>query len=285
MAHIPMFSMSAFSDIILPAMEIAGAETICEIGVEFGGMSQLLADHCESKGGQLISVDPEPKFEFVAWAAANAHVRHVPLPSAEAFQTLHDIDAWVVDGDHNWYTVFYELTAMEAISTRDGKPFLAFMHDVCWPCGRRDTYYAPDRIPEEYRQPFDYEHGIRPGDPYSHYRSGFKGEGFFAFAKEEGGPRNGVKTAIEDFIDVQLQEGRTLAYAEVPAVFGLGVLFDMDATWSGALADLMMPYHENELLARMERNRIETFIRVIDHEDKDRFGTPVPPQRFVQGEG
>ena len=28
------------------------------------------------------------------------------------------------------------------------------MHDVGWPYGRRDLYYAPEQIPEEFRQPY-----------------------------------------------------------------------------------------------------------------------------------
>ena len=31
-------------------------------------------------------------------------------------------------------------------------PLLLF-HDVCWPHGRRDDYFAPEPIPERYRQP------------------------------------------------------------------------------------------------------------------------------------
>ena len=38
---------------------------------------------------------------------------------------------------------------------RPGAPLpLLIMHDVCWPYGRRDLYYAPERIPEEFRQPY-----------------------------------------------------------------------------------------------------------------------------------
>jgi hypothetical protein len=36
------------------------------------------------------------------------------------------------------------------------------MHDVLWPYGRRDLYYVPERVPEEFRQPYEMK-GIRPG--------------------------------------------------------------------------------------------------------------------------
>jgi hypothetical protein len=39
--------------------------------------------------------------------------------------------------------VFHELVAADALSRRDGRPLLALLHDVGWPCSRRDMYYAP----------------------------------------------------------------------------------------------------------------------------------------------
>ena len=56
--------------------------------------------------------------------------------------------------------------------------------------------------------------------------------GYFAWAQHEGGPRNGVLTAIEDFLEEKHHSGRELGFAEIPAVFGLGILFDLDAEWS-----------------------------------------------------
>ena len=43
-------------------------------------------------------------------------------------------------------------------------PLLLF-HDVLWPHARRDTYYAPERIPEEHRQPIGNNVGLAPGNP------------------------------------------------------------------------------------------------------------------------
>ena len=62
------------------------------------------------------------------------------------------MDAALVDGDHNWYTVYNELKMLAATARDAGAPLpLLIMHDVCWPYGRRDLYYAPERIPEEFR--------------------------------------------------------------------------------------------------------------------------------------
>jgi hypothetical protein len=267
MPNLLIHSMSEFSDIIIDGLAVAGASRICEIGAEFGGMSQLLSDYAGLSGGELISIDPAPKSEFLSWAAEAPHVRHIAATSLDAIGTLADIDAWIVDGDHNWYTVYHELNGINALCQRDSKPFLAFMHDVAWPCARRDLYYAPHQIPAEYRHPYDYDGGIIPDNAGLLPGRGFRGMGQFAAALVEGGPRNGVKTAIEDFIDEQNAAGREMAYAEVPAVFGLGILFDLDAPWSVALANLLVPFHQNRLLATLERNRLDNYLAVLDWQD------------------
>ena len=48
-------------------------------------------------------------------------------------------------------------------SASAGAPLpVLILHDVCWPYGRRDLYYVPERIPEEFRQPYA-QRGMRPG--------------------------------------------------------------------------------------------------------------------------
>ena len=44
---------------------------------------------------------------------------------------------------------------LAATAREAGAPLpVCFLHDVGWPYGRRDLYYAPERIPEEFRQPW-----------------------------------------------------------------------------------------------------------------------------------
>lgn len=268
MPDLLIHSMAEFAPIITGALNIAGVRDIVEIGAEFGGMTMVLADHADARGGQLTSIDPTPKPEFLEWVAANGHVRHDARPSLEALAEMRAADAWVIDGDHNWYTVYHELHQIDALCARDGKPLLVFLHDVAWPCGRRDSYYAPSRIPAEYRHRHDYDGGVIPGYGRLMPGRGFRGMGSFAWAAQEGGPRNGVKSAVEDFAAGASAEGRNLAYAEVPAVFGLGVLFDCEAPWAGALADHLMPYHQHPLLASLEQNRLANYLRVLDLQDR-----------------
>lgn len=268
MSNLLIHSMSEFSDIILEALRLTDARQVAEIGAEYGGMSAKLAEHVAERGGGLTSIDPSPKPEFLSWVAERPHVRHVAQPSLEALGGLSGIDAWVIDGDHNWYSVYNELKQVEALGRRDGKPMLAFLHDVAWPCGRRDFYYAPQRIPAEFRHAYDYQGGVFPGSSALTSNRGFRGMGQFAVATHEGGPRNGVMTAIEDFLAETKAEGREYAFAEVPAVFGLGVVFAADTPWSEAVAGLLLPYHRNRLIATLEQNRLANYLTVLEWQDR-----------------
>ncbi|PIT03344.1 hypothetical protein TSA1_23190 [Bradyrhizobium nitroreducens] len=261
-------SLSEFSDLILEALRLADARDIVEIGSEYGGMSPFLAAHCRARDGQLTTIDPAPKREFMEWLKVSPDIRHLAKTSLEAFADINGADAWVVDGDHNWYTVYNELGQIDAICRRAGKPLLVFVHDIGWPCGRRDFYYAPERIPAEHRHAHSFQAGAIPGRDALVEGRGFRGMGQFAFAEGFGGPRNGVMTAIDDFLAEALRDGREFGFAEIPAVFGLGVIFDLTAPWSAPLADLLLPYHQNKLIRALEANRLRNYLRVLDLQDE-----------------
>ncbi|MGK6319288.1 class I SAM-dependent methyltransferase [Sphingomonas sp. DT-204] len=268
MAHY-LYSMASFGSLIFDALRLAGVRDIVEIGAEFGEMSTRLAGIAEAGGGTLTSIDPCPRPEFYDWLAAHSAVRHVAEPSIDALQQIDAAaDAWIVDGDHNWYTVYHELRLIRLACRRAGKPLLVFLHDVAWPCGRRDFYYAPETIPAEYRHDHDYSAGASLDWDGLVPNRGLRGHGRMALARHEGGPRNGVLTAVEDFIADAKQQGDALCYAHVPAALGLGVLFDAAAPWAEAIAMHMLPWHENELLKTLEKNRLRNYLAALEWQDR-----------------
>jgi hypothetical protein len=279
MADLLLHSMSEFSEIILTCLETAEARQVVEIGAEFGGMSAQLASYAERCDGRLICIDPAPQARFTTWLKTQSRVRHIAAPSLEALPQLRDIDAWLIDGDHNWYTVYHELKAIDAVCCRDGRPMLAFLHDVSWPTARRDSYYAPERIPADYRQPYDFTGGVTLDSPDLIPNRGFRGAGGWAFASTSGNPRNGVLTAVEDFLAERAAEDRPTVFARVPAVFGLGVVFDAAAPWGEALAQILLPLHDNQLLRSLEENRLRNYLAVIDWQDR----ADAAVQRMVVG--
>jgi hypothetical protein len=259
--------MHEFSEIILATLDLAGATDVVEIGTEYGGMSTVLADWLKPRNGRLRCIDPSPKPEFLAWAAAAPEVEHIAAPSLEALPGLAAADAWLIDGDHNWYTVYHELQLIFAKTWAAGKHPLIFLHDVGWPSGRRDFYYAPERIPPEFRKPYTFNAGALPNRVRTVPGRGFRGGNSFAFADREGGPQNGVLTGVEDAIAAQTAAGHRLEWCNVPAVFGLGIVFDAAAPWSAAVVNHLLPWHDNKLLATLECNRLDNYLKVIEMQD------------------
>jgi capsular polysaccharide biosynthesis protein len=136
--------------------------------------------------------------------------------SLTALPAITNPGAVLVDGDHNWYTVFHELQLLD----QNCKQWpVTLHHDIGWPYGRRDMYYDPDTIPVDYRQPFR-----RSGIVYGQSALAAGGVNDEVFnARHEGGPRNGVLTAIEDFMD---STQRDLELFAASGLQGLGLLID-----------------------------------------------------------
>jgi hypothetical protein len=157
-------------------------------------------------------------------------------------------DAIVIDGDHNYYTVSRELALIGERAPGPELPLLLF-HDVRWPHGRRDDYFDSEQIPEDERHEVGGPGtGLYPGDP------GIRPDGlpYPRSAAREGGPRNGVLTAIEDFIaprdDVRL--------AVVPVFFGFGVAWHTGKPWADDVAEILDPFDQHPVLERLEANRV-----------------------------
>ena len=125
----------------------------------------------------------------------------------------------LIDGDHNWYTVFNELKTVERLCAERSQDFpLVLLHDIGWPYGRRDLYYDPKSIPEEHRKPYD-KKGMLPSVPDLVEEGGMNRHLNNAVREHE--PKDGVLTAIEDFLGASQY---ALDLLELPGVHGLGIL-------------------------------------------------------------
>jgi hypothetical protein len=255
-----LHSLSEHGELIFAALEAAQPRRIVEIGSETGGFSKQLLDWAGAHGATLATVEPFPTPEIRELAAREEHFELVASRSPGALADLEPGDAYVIDGDHNHWTVLRELEAAYA----GGRAPLAILHDVGWPCARRDQYYAPREIPPGARLPHSYERGRDPGSSDLVEVGGFVGAFEFAVAEQEGGERNGVLTAVEDF----LKQRPELDYRQVDAVFGVGYVFAADADYAPRLRDLLGPWHESPLVNRLERNRVRLYARVLELQDQ-----------------
>jgi hypothetical protein len=240
-------SLANLAEIMLACIDAARARSVVEVGAYAGDLTALLVGWARGAGARVWAVDPSPQDRLVELDEQHAELDLVRATSHEALRTIPVPDAAIIDGDHNYYTVSEELRIIVERSRDRALPLLLF-HDVCWPHARRDTYYAPERIPEDQRQPVVEGGGLFPGVP------GLR-EGGLPYkwpAAREGGPRNGVLTAVEDFLS-----GRDdLRLAIVPAFFGFGAVWDRDAPWAADFAAILDPWDRHPVLERLEANRV-----------------------------
>jgi Methyltransferase domain len=263
MTPLYLHSMANFDPVIEGALDVVSGRRIVEVGAEGAIFSSFLADYAQRHGGDVRCVDPAPSDALRDLAGRADGITLVEEYSPAVLSELQDADVYVLDGDHNYSTVSGELRALRDRLLDDENPALIMLHDVCWPCARRDTYYDPEQIPADERQPYTYESGIAPGNPGLDPH-GFRGAGVFAVAEHEGGPGNGVLTAVEDFVESE----PGLVHRIVPVVFGAGFLYSTSAPWAEALDAYLAPYDRSPLLARMEENRIALYLHVLAIQDE-----------------
>ncbi len=243
--------MSRFWDLIICGLlEAVLARRVVEVGVASGLVTMKLLAYCEARGAVLHAIDPQPELDIGEWSEryGDRLVFH-RARSLDVLADIHGVDAVLIDGDHNWYTVYHELATLEKTAVRDGNvPPLVVLHDVDWPYGRRDMYYTPETIPAAYRQPHR-RAGLIPGQ--SEPGSGGANSAF-ENAVTEGSEHNGVRTAIEDFAE---QSRLDWQVSSVPGYHGLGILVTADRVRTNP-----------ELAATIARVRTEQFLEPLARE-------------------
>jgi hypothetical protein len=241
------FTLLPFADLILRLLDAVEPEAVIEVGADRGDFTGKLLDWAAGPGARITAIDPEPAPDLLKLAERRPELNLIRKPSPEALAEAMPAGAIILDGDHNYWTLSRELRAIGEGSAPAGLPLL-LLHDIGWPHARRDTYYAPDRVPEEHRQPLARDALVAPGNP----GTASEGVRFEWVAEREGGPGNGVRTAVEDFVG----ERSGLRLAVVPAFFGLGVLWAEDAPWAAAVMEIVAPWEDAAMLARLEEVRL-----------------------------
>ena len=244
---------------IVPLARRRGWSSICEIGARTGTSTDCLL---KLPTASHTIIDPCIDDDLQAKYAGDSRVRVVRANSLEALADEGRIEAGTVfdtiliDGDHNWYTVFNELRLIDERGLLRSGGFV-FLHDVDWPYARRDLYYQPDTIPAEFRRPFAQKGMIRGQSGLA--ESGGVNDDLMN-ALEEGGPRNGVLTAIEDFLALHPGKYR---FFRIRYQWGLGVLELQSEKGSGvALPALRVKAVVHSALWRL-RKRIKVGLRAV----------------------
>jgi hypothetical protein len=209
-----------WSRYIQPLIETVQPRRLMETGADRGWNTLNILNYCRATGARVDIIDPapQPSLHDVLAQFGPDEYRYLALKSVAAIPQLDTPDIALMDGDHNWATVYAELNLLHAKAEQCGlPPPIVLSHDVAWPYARRDMYYNPDDLEASQKHPYAYR-GILPGvnELIEHGMNGV-----LANALHEGGPRNGVLTAIEDYI---ASSGTDFIFRKLPFFNGLGIL-------------------------------------------------------------
>ena len=205
-----------WESIIKPLFYKIEPNLIIEVGSEKGNNTKNVLEYCKTNDAKLISIDPLPQFDVNLFKMEYKDKFEIYEDlSLNCLKFLENYDVILLDGDHNYYTVYNELKAIEE-KCNDDFPFI-ILHDISWPYARRDCYYNPKTIPFEYLHPHE-KNGV-----YPEIRE-LTNEGMNSTiynAKLENTPRNGVLTGIEDFLD---ESEKDLYFFKIELFNGLGII-------------------------------------------------------------
>jgi hypothetical protein len=254
-----------WDSIIQPLFDRIRPGEIVEIGADHGFNTRNILAYCRQTDSHAHIIDPLPKFDPDAMKNEYGDVfTFYRALSLNALPLIGHMDVALIDGDHNWYTVYHELKLIEKkIPATDPVFPLIIVHDVSWPYARRDLYYAPENIPVEHRMPY-----LRKGiDPEGGGLADTGGLNPHLYnAVEEGIPRSGVLTAIEDFIK---ESGRPFELVNIPVFHGLGILYTAhlkttNPSFGEFIRALTLSSALSKLFSDVEKTRIKT---ILAHEE------------------
>jgi hypothetical protein len=236
------------------------AKKIVEVGAFTGLNTKNIVKFCEDNSATCDIVDV---VEIKNYAEISDHLNKAgKFHKSSSLDILHRLpaDAYLLDGDHNWYTLFNELNIIFD-NFLESQPTILF-HDVAWPYHRRDMYSNPDEIPEEYKHPHK-KSGLYPGNPGLDDLRGINAN--FENATQEGGEKNGVLTAIEDIIK-KYHLANNYTFFSIPVFNGFGALVPKnkypDSSYSRIKKLFEIPKSYLELTERVEIDRMKALAEI-----------------------
>ncbi|RSK28670.1 glycosyltransferase [Bacillus sp. HMF5848] len=262
--------MNRFWEVIIkPIFEAHNVKDVVEVGSQYGKNTKQLLEYISEKEGQLFCIDPAPLFDTVEFEKEYSNFKFYKELSLSALPLIENYDAVLIDGDHNWYTVYNELKIIEKNFNGKNKFPLVLIHDIGWPYGRRDLYYNPENIPLAYQQPYK-KLGITT-DSSSLVENGFNSH--LNNAIYENNPQNGVLTAVEDFIN---ESELNLKLLKIEGLHGLGVIINSGEEQVAKLftAEKLIEVVEKERITLMiENNRLKNEINSVNEKMTELKGT------------
>jgi cephalosporin hydroxylase/glycosyltransferase involved in cell wall biosynthesis len=250
--------MTAFWAVIQELLDLTQPTHLVEIGGSQGTFTQQLCAWASPHQAFVHVIETQPKDALrqtlEQYPGGRLHVGR----SLDLLPHIQGATCFIIDGDHNYYTVYNELKLI----TEHHQPDLILVHDVGWPWGHRDLYYDVNAIPDAYRHTYvtGLDKGIVPGYPGVVLHKGFRSGGNFCFAETEGGYKNGVLTAVQDF----LTESSAYRLFTVDCVFGLGILLPEASPYYARAVTVLHRFVDNPLITLLEEDRLQSFVTSFD---------------------
>ena len=239
-----------WKSIIEPIFKIIKPKKIIEIGSEYGINTKNILEYSHENNSYLITIDPNPKFNVEELKKEYPNIFNFKKDiSLNSLKSIDDYDLILIDGDHNWYTVYNELKIIEQKFNEKELPII-LLHDIGWPYGRRDLYYNPSNIPKEYLNPYE-KLGILPGkDELVKHGLNYNSNN----AIYENTPKNGVCTAVEDFIK---ESNINLNFKKINAYHGLGILYQEKKITTESLNKIIL---KSDICGVLEKDYLEKIL-------------------------
>src|ERR1700690_3987181 len=98
-----------WNNIIKPIIVSVNAEYIVEVGSDTGINTENILEYCMENNARFTAIDPVPKFDVDKFKNKYGDKFEIYKDlSLSRLPLLEDYDAILLDGDHNWYTLYNE---------------------------------------------------------------------------------------------------------------------------------------------------------------------------------
>lgn len=218
------------------------------------GMRFALGETLDAAGVDRVyaigGLDPDTRDVLTRFVQAGGEVELLNCAcGASTFPAVAGSCAWIMPPVSNYYHTYRLLHGIRAMCVQQATPFLLVRPQLDTAVARRDYYPDAPDLPQAWR--------------HCSETCMVRGEASER-ATFEGGLRNGVLTAIEDFTQELWDEGTALAYTCLPAIGGFCALFDVDADWAAELAYRLARFHSSAAVAAMSEQELRDYLAIID---------------------
>ncbi|MGB9980379.1 class I SAM-dependent methyltransferase, partial [Methanobacterium sp.] len=101
-------------NLILPIIKNSKANYIVEVGSDTGINTKNILKYCVKYNAHMAAIDPFPKFDVDEFKSIYGDKFEIYTElSLYRLPLLENYDVILLDGDHNWYTVYNELKIIE----------------------------------------------------------------------------------------------------------------------------------------------------------------------------